>query len=156
MTLPATVRIAWEPSMSVGVPLFDQEHRVLLLLIEGVINAVQVGEIDRIMDDQMDTLAGYVEMHFGREETLMEKTGYPHLVEHKKEHDAFRSWLDGIMERHPSRCDAAELKEIAEYLVNYWFNHVMKVDMGYREFFDRHRETLERILEDYEPHGRST
>jgi len=77
--------ITWTPEMSVGVPALDDDHRILVGLINKLADAQDVNDAGMI-ESVLDSLAIYVEEHFQREEEYMESVGFPHLTEHRVIH----------------------------------------------------------------------
>ena len=81
--------LSWVPAeYSVGVPVFDEDHKQLA----GLINDIHVALIrdrDRARAGLiMEDLIQEIRAHFYREEQAMEEAGYPDLEVHTLEHQA--------------------------------------------------------------------
>ncbi|MEZ0574552.1 bacteriohemerythrin [Halodesulfovibrio aestuarii] len=78
----------WSDDLSVGINSIDEQHKVLISLINELHAAMKAR---RSQDDILvviDNLKNYTVTHFGYEEDLFAKHGYPdtpaHLVQHRK------------------------------------------------------------------------
>lgn len=136
--------------MSVGIDKWDDDHKVLLELINRLDEALQSGAAADMVRAAIDTLVAYAEVHFRIEEKLMETLRYPRYPSHRAEHDQMRAW---ISERRSvaEAANAAELlRDMAEHLVHWLYTHVLTIDMQYTEFFDEQRRKVAMMLETYE------
>ena len=127
--------LEWKESYSVGVPTLDDDHRRLIDIINRIDEAAQYGQpIDHVLYD----LTHYARSHFEREEERLRAVSYPDLDGHAAEHQSFVEWLLGV-ERSVAASPEAH-HEIAEllgnYLRNWLINHILVVDMRYRDFLD--------------------
>jgi len=121
----------WKDSYSVGDPVFDNDHRRLIDLINRVAEAEREG---LPVDWALDELDEYARYHFGREERRLETLGYPRLKEHKKEHAAFIEWLTTVKSTYRAAPEAhAHLAAaVNNYLRNWLTNHILRSDMDYK------------------------
>jgi hemerythrin-like metal-binding protein len=72
----------WTDDLSVGVELFDNEHKELVRLVNDLNQLIFVG--DRFSNEK--ALAGlieYTKTHFADEESIMVKYNYPDYKKHK-------------------------------------------------------------------------
>lgn len=83
LSLPPIV--TWTPDMSVGVPELDQDHRIIVALINQLAAAQDVDNA-AVVEGVLDRLALYVDEHFRREEEYMESVGFPGLQAHRHIH----------------------------------------------------------------------
>ncbi|MDR2376661.1 MAG: bacteriohemerythrin [Treponema sp.] len=83
--------LEWQQSYSMGISLFDEQHKELIRLINDLYAASQKGwsytrvALMRLMRYVLD----YFQMNMIKEERIMERIGYPGYREHKREHVAF-------------------------------------------------------------------
>jgi len=97
-----------------GVPEIEQQHQVLVNMVNKLNDAVKSNEsredIYRIIDD----VISYTYFHFEFEEQLMDQYGYPEIKAHKDKHKQLIQ-------------DALHLKEkldfVGEHQFMEWFNH---------------------------------
>lgn len=121
--------IAWTAKMEVGNTIVDHDHRILLALVNQISlpetkqDPVAVGFI-------LDELLGYTAMHFAREEGLMEKAGYPDLVEHRAIHKAMIAEVQQLQARlevfTPRLGD-----DLHRFLANWLMQHILVEDRHY-------------------------
>ena len=68
-------RFEWSDRMSVGSAVVDSDHRILVDLINRVHDIAAAGTSSGI-GRVLDVLIAYIEIHFGREEKMLEAAGY--------------------------------------------------------------------------------
>ena len=124
----------WKEAYSVGVPVLDADHRILI----GIINRLdEVAETGQSVKSVLNELEDYVRNHFEREENRMKAAGYPRLAEHVQEHEAFLEWLQSIMSTYDATpdtdADAEVVRTVAGYLQTWWDIHILTTDMAYRD-----------------------
>jgi hemerythrin len=76
----------WDNLSSVNVHRFDEDHKQLFSIINGLHSAMAVGAGSARVGQVMAELTTHIQDHFSAEDTLMEKTGYPELAAHRLEH----------------------------------------------------------------------
>ena len=83
-------KLEWKESWSVGYNLLNEDHMVLI----DIINRVKASqENNKPIDWVLQDLSDYVDLHFSREEEMMHIVGYSGFDEHVKEHRSFVEWL---------------------------------------------------------------
>ena len=83
--------IMWTDKLSVGIDLFDEEHKQLINFINKLNNALLINSTQRTMEEILVGLVNYTNIHFKHEEEAMLNYDYPDYVKHKKEHDSLTS-----------------------------------------------------------------
>jgi len=115
----------WTDAYSVGNEVLDNQHRELIGLVNKLDSDADLAEV-------LDGLRGYCETHFRTEEDLLTAAGYPGLAEHRKMHDAFRTWLGGLIAAHKSGGDAAVARRDIHHYLGVWLgNHLLVQDQAY-------------------------
>lgn len=124
-------RIVWKDEYSVGVAMFDEQHKGLVDLINSLARDSELeGKNQRKVLDSLDR---YVKEHFRAEEALMRERQYPRLEEHRIEHKDFEDWLEGVKLSY--RFTAAHdtfVSTVNTFLRNWMVNHILKTDMDYK------------------------
>jgi len=87
---PVTAAPRWRSDYSVGVESIDKEHQHLFALAESLHVAIRTGGGTEKLRAILSELVAYTSFHFEHEEKLMADVGYPHLEEHRKEHQDFK------------------------------------------------------------------
>lgn len=129
--------IEWKESFSVGVDIIDEDHKVLIELVNGCLAASANGnllEINGIFRD----LEHYTSFHFHREEEMMAACGYENIGEHKVLHENLISDLDDCRAQALWERTATEDSEFVKFLRTWLFKHILKEDMQYRESMQAH------------------
>jgi hemerythrin-like metal-binding protein len=127
--------MTWSRSMSVGVPELDEDHRVLIRIINQL--ADNSAETDRVgvLRQCLLSLLRYAEFHFAREEKVMTACDFPGLTHHKEEHRAFTDHMRSLAEAlDDDKLPAAEIvnQDLLTYLKDWLNHHILIEDMSYR------------------------
>lgn len=119
----------WSEGFSVGVQEMDDQHKVLI----DMINAIHSNRDASVAADILQKMVDYTELHFRREETLLRGILYRELGMQLREHKAF---LDKTRE-FATQDTAAPLlhDQLAAYLRNWLSHHILEVDMKYKQAF---------------------
>ena len=71
--------LEWTDQFSVGNPKIDQDHKVIMSLINRRITIGNNSDQNENINDILDELLEYTTYHFDREELLMKVSEYPRL-----------------------------------------------------------------------------
>jgi hemerythrin len=83
--------VEWDDKYSVGIPLIDEQHRELIRLTNELYQGCLAGD-DKARNFFFTAIRGamdYVKRHFSAEEKILQNIRYPHLEEHRKQHEDF-------------------------------------------------------------------
>ena len=141
----------WNDSMSVGVPLIDNDHRALIHLINRLHESVSAQDAYDILDSLLNRLLDYVDIHFMREERLMEACGYTEAVGHNEEHAAFIAHMHGLRNTVNAETTLSQIGDLTEYLKNWLNHHILIQDMAYRRSVENNPGAAGRIAEAFGP-----
>jgi hemerythrin len=120
----------WSPTLEVGLPGIDAQHKVLFELATTV-----AGDRDemRVMT-AVNTLCDYVRVHFREEEHMLKACGFPGLEAHQLQHVEFREMLAKLL-KNARRMTLDQIAAEVKYLINGWFyNHILTVDFEYVDY----------------------
>ncbi|MBP2313814.1 bacteriohemerythrin [Azospirillum soli] len=126
--------VAWDPTMSVGVEILDDDHKKLIGMLTVLL---EDGVASKNRDDLVRLLNGlleYTSVHFAREEDLMDRQGYPDLDAHKAAH---RYFVDEVrkLSREYDESNTMMLRIDLILLLKEWLiEHIQSVDMRYKPF----------------------
>ena len=126
--------IEWEDSFSVGVEIFDNEHKKLIEIINRLHLALLMKETDAVMGKTLKDLIDYTITHFAHEEDNMSKTAYPDFFKHKKEHDELIKKVQDYKTQIESGKTTISLS-IMNFLKEWLMGHILGTDMKYKDFF---------------------
>lgn len=125
---------AWSEAMSVGVPLLDEDHKVLIRLISRLHDTVAAGATPARLAEIFDGLIAYYEFHFAREERILEACGYPDLVVHREQHVGFTRHIHELRQRAVVHPNPAIGGDLLDYLKDWLNHHVLIHDMAYKPY----------------------
>jgi len=134
--------IKWRDSYSVGVDKFDQEHMLLVELINEMFIIVRDKGDVATLGDAVAKLIDYTKVHFTDEEEALEKINYPLLEEHKMIH---ADLLEQVL-RFQARMDkeGEEMRtDLYKFLRDWLINHILDEDMKYSEYLKEEPERAE-------------
>lgn len=126
--------INWDNSLQVNVKQFDQQHMVLVDLINELHQAMLAGKGKEVVGKTLNSLISYTESHFKDEEKYFIKYAYPDRVKHIAEHTEFVKKVVDFK----NGFDSGKLSLSIEILnfLNVWLqNHIKVTDKKYTEFF---------------------
>lgn len=125
--------IKWRDSYSVGVEKFDEEHKVLVKLINELYVIVRdKGNVDT-MSNVVAQLIYYTETHFADEEEAMKRVDYPLYGEHKAIHADLLQQVTGFQDRmeHEGKVIRTDLYQ---FLRKWLLDHILDEDMKYGDY----------------------
>jgi len=126
--------ISCNESLSVGVHIFDEEHKHLIGYIKDLNQALVIGSAAKTMEDILVNLVKYTVIHFNHEEDYMKLYEYPDFEKHKKEHEDLKAQVTDFHKRLLSGKVTFSL-ELMIFLRNWLTEHIMGTDMAYKDFF---------------------
>lgn len=127
--------INWDDSLSVNVGEIDQQHKMLVAMINELNDAMRMGKGKDVIGKIINSLFGYTATHFKTEEKYFAQFGYPDTDNHKKEHAAFvqkvMDFKDGFEKKKLSLTI-----EVMDFLSNWLKNHIKTTDKKYSQLFN--------------------
>jgi hemerythrin-like metal-binding protein len=125
----------WNERYSVKVSALDAHHKQLFAIIQELYIAMRAGRGKTVAGDVLRRLIDYTIKHFAEEEKLMEKYGYPQLVQHQVEHKAL---VDKVVsfKRDFDAGGASITPELMTFLQKWLTEHIQEVDQGYSDFLN--------------------
>lgn len=121
----------WSDDLSVGVEAIDDDHRLLLSLMDQLQQAVDGGENRETVGSVLNALIDYTEFHFEREERMMEACDYPDLDDHQEFHAKLRTKAQNIRNAYLLDPDAELGEKVMEFLTGWLRHHIMGTDKAY-------------------------
>jgi len=126
--------IEWNETMSVGIQEIDEQHKLLVDLINQLHEAVVKSTDEVILNDILTELAQYTIVHFTVEESLMRIFDYPRYEEHKKQHESLKDQVFELQVKIKTGESSIGM-EILGFLRNWLTHHILKDDKLYTPFF---------------------
>lgn len=110
--------------------IIDSQHKELIECVNKLYDAIDEGKGSEEAIKALQFLSQYTIFHFGGEENLWKRNGYPDYEEHKAAHDKFVETVRALYEdlvkngANDAFADKVE-KEVTDWLIN----HIMGMDM---------------------------
>jgi len=138
-TTQAFERKMREELEDVGIERFNREHLELLaafLKFHALLERLNLEHPDetawREVAETLAFLRSYATRHLEAEEAVLERAGFNGLPYHKIQHAIFNQRLDAYDKALNSH-DASKILGVKYNLFNWFFNHINKEDVKYRE-----------------------
>lgn len=122
--------LTWKKEYSVGNEKLDQQHQVLVDLINKLHEAMKSGKASKEIGLIVDEMVEYAKFHFEAEEKLMIEKNYIGLASQKTEHGAFMKKTTEFQKDIKSGKLAVSL-EVLNFLKDWLTNHILIADMKY-------------------------
>ena len=126
--------IEWSDNLSVGIEEIDEQHKVLIELINRMHEAIEQKHGSDVVLEILAELTDYTKIHFAVEESLMRILGYPGYEEHKDIHDELLEQVSELQKKVASGNTAISF-ELMHFLKSWLSKHIMEEDMQYTGFF---------------------
>ena len=127
--------MTWNDQLSVNIKHLDSQHMKLVELLNVFHEAMKVGKAKEVLGKTFSELLDYTAYHFGTEEKLMTKHGYPAFPVHKREHEALTKKATELSQRF-SQGDLAIGIDTMAFLKNWLYDHIMGSDKKYAPFLN--------------------
>ena len=126
--------IYWTNDFSVQIKEIDDQHKVLINIINDLYNAFMQKEHKDLIDEIIDRMAKYAIWHFGVEEKYFAKFGYPAAAEHMKEHKTFLDQI-AVYQNDIKTSKVALTFSVMAFLQKWLTNHIVGIDKHYTKCF---------------------
>lgn len=125
--------ISWEKKLLLKIESIDNQHKVLIGIINDLHDAMLKGKGKNVVDDILEKMSEYTNIHFRHEEDLFEKHGYPETESHKSEHKKFIEKISQLNRKKESG-EMFLSVELMDFLKEWWTVHINKIDRQYSGF----------------------
>ena len=129
--------IEWSDAISVGIDAIDDQHKVLIELINRLHQA-SAGKSDKaVLRKILGDLVDYTVEHFKFEEDFMTQSEYPGYEQHKAAHVALVGQVTDLV----AAFDAGKAKlggEVFQFLRSWLNGHIRGTDRRYSKHFLEH------------------
>jgi hemerythrin-like metal-binding protein len=126
--------IKWRDSYSVGVERFDNEHKILVDMINEMFVVVRDKKSIDHLSTAINKLIEYTQEHFIAEEEAMAEVNYPDLAAHKEMHGKLINDVVNHKKRIENN-DKQERIDFYHFLRDWLLTHIVEEDMLYKDYF---------------------
>lgn len=128
--------ISWDISLSVGQSDMDTDHKNLMGLMNQISDAWAAGESVAEIATLFDTLLSEAQVHFRREEAMLEQLDYPRLASQKEEHGILETMICEFKADYLSKGELPPIdQDINDFLTTWLVGHIREEDLKYRALF---------------------
>lgn len=147
--------IHWTEDLSVGTETIDEDHKVLIGMINKLDDAIKSKEPQGTVNKVLSELLDYTGYHFDREEALMQAANYPDYDAHARTHGTLKAQVADIRNRYERNPDSIHEREVLAFLKNWLTAHILGRDKLYAPFMESRREDVEKANEAFTHESRS-
>lgn len=133
-TLSSEALIEWSDDLSVGIEEIDDQHKVLVELLNRLHVAITERHGNEVASEILDELIDYTRIHFAVEESLMRLLDYPDFAEHKAHHEDLLAQVLQ-MKTKVEQGQARVGFELLHFLKKWLTGHIMEEDTLYVPHF---------------------
>jgi len=120
----------WQESFSVNVKELDDQHKLLVQMINVLHQALQESRGPEVQRVIISSMVDYARAHFEAEERHMARLHYPGLQAHRREHDRFTDKALELKTRVESDGFVLTL-EVSNFLRDWLQRHILSADAHY-------------------------
>jgi len=122
----------WSDQLSVGIQEIDEQHKVLVDLINQLHDAIAHHHGAEACVHIMDKLCEYTKIHFAVEESILRILGYPDYDDHKAHHEMLLKQVQEL--RHKMEHEDHSISfELLHFLKKWLTIHILEEDTAYVE-----------------------
>lgn len=131
--------------LKVGFALIDDDHKILIDQINMLAESLAQGDDQDAIGSVLNVLVDYTEFHFGREQKLMEQTGYDLSPGHLREHAVLVKQVSEMSRRY--QAGEATAKDLMNFLKVWITQHILKSDKALAQHLLSHDGSTELVQE---------
>lgn len=121
----------WSDDYATGIADIDNDHLILFTFVNDLHDRVAAGEGAERIAETLDGLVNYVNVHFVREEDIMDQAGYADLSEHAESHRRLSARVFALKEAFEQSPDDVDTGALLEFLKGWLTGHILYTDMDY-------------------------
>ncbi len=129
--------MTWNQKYSVGVHALDDQHTGLFNILNELHAAMMKGQAQTQTGPLLKKLVEYTRIHFAQEESMLARTKYPGLAEHREMHRDLVKQVDGYVARF-ERGEISLNVHLLNFLRDWLTNHIQKTDHQYGPWLNEH------------------
>ncbi len=129
--------LRWHEEYRVNVLRLDIQHRRLFEQANAILDAADGKATNAEMVSLIESMGEYARYHFGDEEAMLLRHGFPEVEGHRARHDGLLHQLDALSHRVAERGVLSE-DELLPFLQEWLISHIMNEDRRYTAFLNAH------------------
>lgn len=129
--------IEWKQEYSVFVREIDDQHKVLIGMLNELFEAMHMGDSKAIVRPILEKMVAYAKTHFATEEKYFKQFDYPEVLAHVSEHKEFIAHVNKFIRDYKANKVGLSL-DIMNFLKQWLASHILGSDKKYAAFFNQH------------------
>ena len=125
----------WNPTLSVKVRKFDDQHKKLVDLLNQLHDGMKAGQGNAVLGNVLQSLITYTSTHFKDEEQVMQANSYPDLARHRAEHEKLVKQVLDLQKKFQAGGAVLTLT-VLSFLKDWLFTHIQGEDKKYGVFLN--------------------
>ncbi|MBF0185049.1 MAG: bacteriohemerythrin, partial [Magnetococcales bacterium] len=123
----------WTDKLRIHIREVDKQHKQLVEMVNHLYRLIKAGDFAHAISDVLPALLEYTVFHFGFEEELFARYGYPQAVEHHARHVKLVEQAKAFVPRLQNG-DRAVAMELLGFLKQWLTQHILKSDKHYAAY----------------------
>lgn len=116
----------------------DKEHQVQIGMLDALCTLIENGDAQAKIQEMLDQLISYSEIHFMSEQLLMRNYAYPEYDDHVHDHEAMVEHLTKIKDSFTSGQKNLVLDTASE-MKNFLIGHINSRDQAFTNYLNNMR-----------------
>ncbi len=129
--------IKWRETLSIDGGIVDEQHKVLIKLINELYNAFIEGKAKETSAKIIEGLIEYTVFHFDMEEVFFEAVAYPEIVAHKAAHKAFVDKIEDFKTKLATG-NVTLSYDVMNFLRDWLQKHILGTDKQYVPYLENY------------------
>ncbi|HUO99174.1 MAG TPA: bacteriohemerythrin [Rhizomicrobium sp.] len=124
----------WSSAFNIGVPVFDDEHKKLVAMINAVADCIAAGTHATALRKVENDLIEYTIVHFRHEEMYFDDFDYPDAQQHKARHAEMKARVFAMRDEVYNNPTPELAAEILQFLRDWLSEHIVGEDKPFGAF----------------------
>ena len=125
-----------------GVRFMDAQHKALFLFIDKFVSRLVRDSTQGDVNKVLAFLEKYSQKHFKDEESFMEKSRYPKIVNHKGEHQSFINTLKELKLALKPENYSSLIEGIYTAVAEWLIKHILISDKDFTEYYKKYEREV--------------
>jgi hemerythrin len=119
----------WTSELEMGHPVIDAQHKESIDLVNKLLEASKQGQTADKIAPAVDFLISFAKKHFSEEETMMQKSNYPDLENHRAYHTDYIKVITGLSDKlKQPGVTPAVVNNIILHVGEWFVDHIKQQD----------------------------
>lgn len=125
--------VSWSEKHATGIESIDTQHKKLMEILNKLHDGMMKQKTHDVLGGIFDELINYTVTHFAHEEKFFKDFNYPNATTHILEHKSLTQKALELQAGFKNGSIAVSVGTL-NFLKDWLNNHIMKTDMGYKDF----------------------